>query len=164
MEAFSIVEHMRMGTNSRFPIKLRSKKTILLRPLSIYEQNKVVTDSMEEQQSKPSLQQHSMMENTVLMLKTLELASTSDYGKTDFVLSTSEMQKLSAQELQYLWAEYVSACDKLNPRLEKMSKEDMQDLISECKKKEESWESALMNLSFWELWNMALHQSSTPSE
>jgi hypothetical protein len=134
----------------------------LLRPLSIYEQNVVIAEVSQKLTELPKPQQNAMMENSLLCIKTLVKASTSDVDKTDFTLTEMELQRLSAVEIEFLHAEYVSACQKLNPRLEMLTKSDVDALVNECKKKGESLDSQLMELSFWQCWNIARQYCLTP--
>lgn len=159
---FKNIDKMRMGIAARFPLVMRSFVGTF-RPLSIYETNVVAAEVMAELQTKPKTQQNAMMENSLLSIKILEKASTSDIDKTDYQVSALELQRLSAPEIEFLYAEYVSAVDKMNPRLEVLTKEQIDDLVLECKKKEDGLDLALAQLSFWQVWNIA-RAYLTPSE
>lgn len=156
------IDKMRAGVDARFSIKMRQWRG-LMRPLSIYEQNVIVAEVTQDLQQKPKAQQNGMMENSLLSIKILARASTSDVDKTDFMLTELELQKLTAKEIEFLYAEYVAACDRMNPRIEELSKAEIDVLIDECKKKEAGLPSALTELSFWQLWNVA-RSSLTPDE
>lgn len=150
----SNLDKMRAGVDARFPIILRGF-SCLFRPLSMYETNIVAAEVLAEIQTKPKQQQNSMMENSLISIKTLERASTPDVEGGAPQVSGMELQKLSPQEIEFLFNEYVAGCEKLNPRLEEMNKKDIDALIDECKKKDEGLSSALMRLSFWQVWNIA---------
>jgi hypothetical protein len=157
------LEKMRQGVDQRFLVRMRGF-SMLVRPLSIYEQNLVASEVLADLERKPKSQQNNMMETSLLAIKSLAKASTSDIDKTDPQVGEIELQRLTAQEIEFLWAEYVSACEKLNPRLEVMTPKEVNDLVEECKKKEDGVELALAKLSFWQVWNIARHLSTTPGE
>lgn len=151
---FKNLDKMRLGVASRFPLQMRGF-TATFRPLSIYETNVVAAEVVAELAQKPKSQQNPIMENSLLSIKIIEKASTSDIDKTDPQISAMELQRLSPKEVEFLYAEYVSACDKLNPRIESMTQEQIDVLVEECKKKEDGLDSALAELSFWQVWNIA---------
>jgi hypothetical protein len=158
------LEKMRLGINMRFPLQMRGFNC-LFRPLSIYETNLVAAETLSELRSKNKDMQNNIMENSILSIKILEKASTSDVDKTDPLVSAMELQRLTPKEIEFLYAEYVTACDKLNPRIETISADDLQALIFDCKKKQDGLELALGELSFWQVWNIALYcltQSERP--
>jgi hypothetical protein len=63
------------------------------------------------------------------------------------------LQSLTPDELHYLFKEYCAGADKLNPSLEKMPLERLQELVALAKKNP----SALIELSFSELVNLSRH-------
>lgn len=151
---FDNLDKMRQGTAQRFPITLRGYSGTF-RPLSIFETNVVAAEVVAELKQKPISQQNQIMESSLLSIKILEKATTSDIGKTDPTLTAMELQRLSPKEIEFLYAEYVSACDKLDPRIETLTEEQLTALIADCKKKEDGLDSALATLSFWQVWNIA---------
>ncbi len=159
---FDNLDKMRQGVDTRFPLKMRGFQC-LFRPLSIYETNVVAAEVVQEMSQKPKSQQNAIMENSLLSIKILEKASSSDIDKTDYAITSMELQRLSPKEIEFLYAEYVSVTEKVNPRLDKLSREQIKELIEDAKKKEGGLESALMTLSFWEVWNIAL-SCLTPDE
>jgi hypothetical protein len=153
---FDNIDRMRQGTAQRFPVNMRGYNGTF-RPLSIYETNVVASETIAEMASKPKSQQNDLMENSILSMKILEKATTSDVNKTDPQLTFMELQQLSPKEIEFLYGEYVAACEKLDPKLEKMDPKEVQVLVEEAKKKEAGLGSALMTYSFSQVWNIALY-------
>ena len=147
-----ILEQMRAGVAYRFTVRLR-KFEMKLRPLTVQELIQVSTETMNELQNKPELGRVAVSESTLFAIKTLELASTSAPGKTDYALPAYTLQQLSADELMFLYKEWLANNDRVNPSLEKLSREKLDELVQLAKKNP----FALIELSFWEATNLCHH-------
>jgi hypothetical protein len=147
-----ILEAMRMGVNARFPVKLRSFE-VALRPLTIAETVQIAGEVGEELARKPNITRNAITEHVIFSIKTLALASTSAPNKGDQKLTEYVLQSLTPDELHYLFKEYCAGNDKLNPSLEKLSVEKLNELVAFSKKNP----SALIELSFLELVNLCQH-------
>ena len=145
------IDAMRMGVDYRVPVKVRGF-TCLFRPLSMQETVEVASAVQNHFMSLPAQSRNSLTENTLLAQKSLQLASTSDVGQTDFQLTEIICQRMTPDEIQFLWKQYCSAIDKANPSLELASAEEMGELVEALKKSpKESLASALIGLSFSQL-------------
>lgn len=142
------LDAMRLGTQARFPVRLRAFEA-WLRPLTVAETVQLAAEVAEEIARKPMNQRNSITEHVVFSLKTLALASTSGPGHGDPKLTELVLQELTPDELHYLFKEYCAGQDKLNPSLETMPAEKLHELVRLGKKNP----AALIELSFSELVN-----------
>lgn len=151
------IDAMRMGTDYRVPVNVRGFR-MLVRPLSMQETVEVASSVQARLDGLPVSARSSLTEHTILAQETLQKASTSDVGKTDYQITEVIMQKMTPDEISYLWKQYVSAIDKTNPSLEMMREEELV-LLAEALKKSPPGELglALIELSFSQLVSLALH-------
>lgn len=142
------IDAMRMGVDYRFRIMCRGF-SMNARPLSIGESVDVATKVSERLESMSDVEKNRLNEHSLLAYETLILASTTDYGTNDPKISEYILKRLTPDELNYLFKQYVAECDKVNPCLELMKAEDIQDLLMVLKKSpREDLVSRLTGLSF----------------
>lgn len=141
-----ILEMMRHGTQARFPVRLRNFE-IWLRPLTISETIQVASEVSEDLNSRPQIARTALHEHVIFATKTLALASTTKPGSKDPKLTIAVLQDCTPDELSYLFKSYTGACDKVNPSLEEISVDRLNELVAIAKKNP----IALTECSFSEL-------------
>lgn len=148
------IDAMRMGVDYRFAVTMRGF-TILLRPLSMQESIEVTSKVAERIMMVPETMRHRLTEHTFLASETLVLASTSDVGAGDPKITELICQRMTPDELQAMFREYVAGCDRCNPALEKMTDADLRKLAEDLKKSPPSeLPSQLIALSLLQLSNL----------
>lgn len=147
---------IRAGIQNRFPITLR-KFTVMVRPLSVLEETQISEAVASELSSMPSHLQLSMRQTASLAIKKLEMAQTSDVGKSDGKMFASELSQLSAGEIDALFKEYIAGCDKLSPTREQLGQEKLVEIVDALKKSTQDMEMILTELSFFQLRDICRH-------
>jgi hypothetical protein len=151
------LDAMRMGTDYRFLVKIRGFE-MYVRPLSISETIQVTASAQEKMSLLPPQSRNVLTEHTILAKETLKLASTSDVGRDDIRITDLILDRMTNDEVHYLFKQYIAATDRVNPALELMKPDDVNNLVSEIKKnKTEDVVSALTELSFTQLVSLAHH-------
>ncbi len=147
---------MRAGSSYRIPVKLR-EFTVHLRPLTIDESNEVEAEVRAQLKALPEDAQHSLKEHTIRAKETLWRSSSSSPGVQDCKLTPKVLGLMTNDELQALFKQYISVCDKVNPMLEEMPKERLDAILEHLKKNTPPQEvrSQLIGLSFSDLVSVA---------
>lgn len=127
------VEQLRDGVDYRFKVTIR-KFSIMLRPLSIYEVNKVAANVSERMEEMNQYQRNQLTEHTLVAQETLKLASTSDVDVDDPTITDLIISKMTAEEVSALFKEYVAITDKCNPVLELLPNDVLKSMIEDIKK------------------------------
>lgn len=150
-ESSQILASLRMGTAFRFKVTIRGL-TVALRPLSMSEDVKVLSEVYDQLNRNPVMKNDQFYESTLKAALTLQQASSSKPGETDFQLTTNELMKWTGDEVQKLFKEYVAIRDRCNPDMEKMEPEQMNRIVDMLKKSpREDWGLMLNELSFSQL-------------
>lgn len=132
--ASDILNALRMGVDHTFTIKVRQLE-LQVRALSIRERVAIVNDVTHEMSKKPVTEQNSLVESTLLAMRTLELATTPEpNSKVAPRLPAALMERMTSDELAALYSAYQAACDILDPALEQLSEEQLERLVEESKK------------------------------
>lgn len=148
---------MRAGVDYRFVISIRGFK-LAVRPLSIIETVRIAADVTEKLQDIPEIMRATITQHTLLAKETIKMASTSDVGSNDPKITDYILDRMTPDEMNTLFREYLHHCDRVNPSLEKMSREDLAALVTALKKNVKSPEELdlqLIGLSVLQLHNMA---------
>lgn len=143
------LEAMRQGVDYRMPVQVRGF-SITLRPLSIMEQMQVAATVVENYNKLPTPAQNRLTENILKVKETLMIASTTDVGTNDPKITEYIVDRMTNDELQSLWKSYISACDRVNPSLDEMTMEQVNEIVDQVKKSPD----LLIELSFLELINV----------
>jgi hypothetical protein len=146
------IDAMRVGVDYYFNIKIK-EFSLRVRPLSIVEQMQVAATVVQKFQALPVNHQNRLSENMLKAKETLIIASTSDVGSNDPQITEYILDRMTDTELSFMWKQYMEACDRVNPELEKMSVEEIEKIVLDLKKKERQ----LIELSFMELINLCRH-------
>lgn len=159
MDSNDQLEKMRAGIDYRFPIRVR-QFSLDVRPLSILESLQVAQEVAEEVRKVPESARNRLTEHTFLAKATLIRASTSDVGKNDPKIHDYSLDRMTGDEVQALFKQYISVVDRANPSLEFMSTKDIEELVTDIKKNRTEqnsveWDSQLTELSIWELASIA---------
>lgn len=126
---------MRLGVNYRGTVQCRGY-SLSLRPLSMGETVRMAAEVADEIGRLPTSMRNSLSEHTLLAKKTLILASTSDVGEKDPTLTDYILDRMTPDEIQFLYKQWVDICDNVNPSLETMPEADIKQLVAQIKKKE----------------------------
>jgi len=143
---------MRQGITYRFPVSIRGL-SLKLRPLSIMEETEIESEVYEHLMNLPEGKRTRLYETRLLATKSIQLASTSDVGEKDVQISEYELNRFSADELQYLWKQYLLGVNKVNPSLETIDPKEMEQLAADLKKNP----STLIELSSSHILNLVKH-------
>lgn len=146
------LEAMRMGVDYHLTVKVRGF-TITLRPLAIIEQQQVAATVVEKYNMLPAPAKNRLTENLITAKETLMIASTTDVGTGDPKITDYILDRMTDGEVQFLWKQYMSACDRVNPVLDELPIEKLEELVNEVKKNPET----LLELSFSEVINVCRH-------
>ena len=150
------LQAMRLGVEYRFEVNVRKFK-VFLRPLSAVE---IVQSTREAQQAlmdMPEEDRVAVSESILLCTKKLIKASTSDVGVNDPKLTDYVMERMTADEMDLLWKQYLAGCKRCDPALEEMPVDEVKALVEEVKKNPREVVSTLTGKSFWELVNISRH-------
>lgn len=152
------LDAMRLGVDYRLKIKVRGFE-IMVRPLAIQESLQVASSVQMELAKLPKDAVNRLTEHFILAKETLKLASTSDVDKNDPKITDYVLSRMTNDEIHFLFKQYVSVCDKVNPALETMSPEEIQILVDELKKNssKEELDLQLIELSFSQLLSLVSH-------
>lgn len=155
MDSIEQIEAMRAGVDYRFPIRIRQFQ-LEVRPLSIMESVQVAQQVAEEVKKVPDSARNRLTEHTFLAKATLIKATTSDVGANDPKITDYIMDRMTGDEVQALFKQYISVVDRANPSLEFMENKDVEVLIDSIKKNRTEMDlvesdSQLTELSIWEL-------------
>lgn len=140
---------MRLGTQARFTIRLRSFD-VSLRPLTITEYVQINGEVQDDLLKQPQSTRNATTEFLIFATKVLARASTSSPDVRDPKLTEYVLGQLTPDELTYLFKEFTAHNDRVNPSLEKLPEERLNALIELVKKNP----SQSIDLSFWELVNV----------
>lgn len=153
----ALLAAMRLGVDYTETISLRSFK-VMVRPLSMLETLQVAHEVQVQMSQKDEFSKHRLSENSIVARETLKRATSTDVGSKDSILTDLILEKMTPEEVQYLFKQYVAAVDRKNPCLEMMTAEKVQELVNEVKKNpREEWASLLTGLSFSELLSLSHH-------
>jgi len=151
------LDAMRLGTDYRFLVKIRGFE-MYVRPLSISETIQVTANTQEKLSTLPAQLKNVLTEHTILAKETLKLASTSDVGRDDIKITDLILDRMTNDEVHFLFKQYIAATDRCNPALELLKAEDLTNLVNEVKKnKGEELVSVLTELSLSQLVSLAQH-------
>lgn len=146
------LDAMRQGTSYRIKVVVR-QFSVFLRPLTMDETTKVVSEVASHLSSIPQERRTPIYENGILAKYTLKLASTSDEETEDPQLGDLLLGKLTPDELQSIWKQYQKGLELCDPDLNELSPDKIKDLVDDLKKNP----SIMTELSFWELENVCRH-------
>lgn len=155
------LDQMRSGVDYKMPVRIRNY-SIMLRPLSIMEEVEVIAEVTDRYASLPENYKNRVSENLLQAKESLKLASTSDVGTKDPKITDYILDRMTNTEIQYLWKQYIAACDRVNPSFDKMSEDELKELLDKVKKNPE----LLTEFSFWELVNFcqSLIKEESPTD
>lgn len=128
------IDQMRAGVDYSFPIVVRGFE-LMVRPLAIVETVRVAQKVAEAMKSIPESARNRLTEHTYLAKETIILASTSDVGVSDARITDLILDRMTPDELSFLFKQYVGVCDRANPALELMEPAELKGLVEELKKK-----------------------------
>ena len=152
------LDAMRVGTDYRLKVKIRGFE-MYVRPLSISETIQVTANAQEKLALLPTNARNTLTEHTIIAKETLKLASTSDVGLDDIRITDLILDRMTNDEVHYLFKQYIAATDKCNPALELMDTKELKTLVSDIKKNKQDPElvSHLTALSFSQLVSIVHH-------
>lgn len=145
------ISAMREGVEYRLPIVVRNFK-MMVRPLSIDETVQVAADVTEEMNKMPEKGRNRLTEETLLAKFTIEKASTSSPETNDPKITAAVLGNMTPDELHAIFKQYVWVCDRVNPVLESMSPEKLQEIVDLLKKNS----LQVTELSTWDMAQLVL--------
>ena len=145
------IEKMRMGAEYSFPVKCRGLR-MFLRPLTINEHNHVMSETTRIL-SKSGMATNAPTEHSTYVSILLEMASTSAPGKTDPQITDVIVGRMTPDEIQFVYDQWLEGCKRCDPSLETMKPEELNAIVESIKKKEKT----LTELSSWETREVCRH-------
>lgn len=150
------IEAMRMGVDYSFRIALRGF-SCNVRPLSNSEFTQAYASVAEYMRLVPEFRRTKLTEDNALAREFLKLA-TSVFGQPVGALTDPILDRMSNDEIMFLYKEWLAVCDKVNPVLERMSVENIKALVEEVKKNPpEDLAFQLTELSFSQMRNILFY-------
>lgn len=144
------LEEMRLGVAYRFEARVRGF-AVMLRPLSMSETIEVAAEVAGDLESFPAHARNRVTEHSLFCKKTLVKASTSAPDARDPRLTEYILDRMTSDEVLFLFKQYTLGTDRVNPALETMPEETLRAMIEDLKKNP----SALIERSTLELVNVA---------
>lgn len=152
---------IRQGVDYRFKIRCRNLE-LSVRPLSIYEEDQVIQRVASKMEESPEHLRTSLRQTMLLAINKLEMAQSDEPNSLNGVkVHAAELQMLTPGELDHLFKQYISHCDKVNPMLERLNKADLEQVVERLKKNSSVREMTLIESSFFHLVDISLHLLST---
>lgn len=149
------IEAMRFGTEYSFTASIRNF-SIQLRPLSMLETIQVAQKVSDVISRIPPTGRVAVAESAILAQETLKIASSSGVGMSDQKITDYLMERMTPEELQALFKEYVAIVDRVNPSLELLPRDSMNSLVETLKKSPtQDLASQLIGLSHSDLVSLA---------
>lgn len=155
MNEYTLLEEMRAGVEYKFQIKCRSL-SFWVRPLSNLETIRAHQSAGRRLEELPDNDRTEQTASLFLASETLKLASSSDIGANDSPLTDHYLERMTPDELRYLFKEYLRVVDRVNPSLDEMPLEELTSLIDSVKKSPDG-KLALIELSFSDLVSISHH-------
>lgn len=145
------VEAMRMGVDYSFPVTFPPPRTfsVILRPLSNSEMMKSYSAVGEQLARMPKFAQTKLQEDNFLAREFLKTSS-SPFGEYRPSITDPMLDEMTTDEIMFLYNEWLAIVSKVNPNLEQMPKERLDELVAAVKKNP-TLASTLTELSFWQL-------------
>lgn len=145
------LELMRHGVDYKFPLKCRSLsfKARPLTNLEIVMVNVAVATRLDDMEEKFRLE---VTRSLLLAQEMLRAASSSDVGATDSPLTDYILERMTPDETQFLYKQYLAGAERVNPMLEMLPIETLNQMVEAVKKSPEKERvSTLIELSFSDL-------------
>ena len=155
---FPDLDAMRLGVSYQFPVTCRAK-TWRLRPLSSLEIIQSAADTADALSRLPEGQQIGTTGSLLNAMYQLEKASAPDVGEPG-TLSVAMMQRMTPDEVNHIWKQYVRITDTVNPDLESVPAEELERIVGELKKNSHP-ASLLIDLSISRLIEVCLRLLGT---
>lgn len=155
------LDQMRDGVDYFFKIKVR-KWSGKMRPLTILEMEEISEHTSEAMQDLPEGKRTAMAEHLKFAKTLLEKATTSSPERFDPTLTEHMLNRMTDDEVDYVYKQYLANKKRCSPDIEKMSDEEILSLVADLKKSPE----ALIERSFLEILNVSrylltLHQQES---
>lgn len=131
-ENLAEIDAMRMGVDYSFAVQMRNF-SISLRPLSNSETMNCYQNVAEYLAKVPVHQRTQILQDNALAREILKMAS-AEFGKYPGSLTDPILDAMTNDEVIYLYKEWRGVCDRVNPELEQMEKEDIEKLVNDIKK------------------------------
>ncbi|NJM94446.1 MAG: hypothetical protein HC842_07125, partial [Cytophagales bacterium] len=133
MVEFAQLENMRLGVDYKAPVQLRGF-TLTLRPLSVAETIQICSEVNQEWLKLPEFARTGIMQNTLMAQKTLVKASTPSPDIYSPQITEMVLQNMTPDEIIFLYNEYRIICERVNPSLEELPRDKLDELVEEIKK------------------------------
>lgn len=129
---FPDLEAMRQGINYRFPVACRGKSW-QLRPLSSIEIIQSASETSDRLSKLPEGQQNGITTSLLNAMYQLEKASSEDVGQPGN-LTVVMLERMTPDEVNHIWKQYVRITDKVNPDIEDVPAEELENIVEGLKK------------------------------
>jgi hypothetical protein len=157
-----MLARMRMGIAYRHPIQIRDQ-IIHVRPLSMGETITMANETMAELRSVPEAMRTTLNESSILARKTIVMATTSDVGMRDPQLTEHSVDRMTPEEVQFYYQQYVDVVRMCDPAVESFPEKDVEELVAQVKKNRELL-TALSRLQLLVLARYFLTSEDSPAD
>ena len=148
---------MRTGVAWVVPVKLR-EFTIRLRPLTIIEQAEVDQNVNAYMARLPVEKRVPIIEAGAKARETIKKSSTANVTAGEQGIYDAQLDQMTSDEIRYLYKQYLGHMEHVNPELETMPRERLEEIVSYLKKTpQKDLLSELTELSTVQLANVILH-------
>lgn len=131
------IDAMRAGVDYNFVIRLRDF-ALAVRPITVAENLRITGDVMAELLKMPEAGRSSAKESNLLATHMLIQASTSGPDKNDPKITAYIVERMTPDELQHLYMEWVDGCKKCSPTIEHVDDKELMELADMVKKNPET--------------------------
>lgn len=144
------LEIMRLGVSHSFPVKI-GNMTISMRPLSSMEMVACHSAVENHLSNLPVSHRSEVARNTHLAREFIKKAS-SPFETYAPQITDSHLDKMTNGQVMAVYKDWLAISDKVNPELEKLTEEQLRELVDHVKKnKPDDLLSQLTELSFGQL-------------
>lgn len=128
-----ILELMREGVDYRFELKIRAL-SLKARPLANIELINANVEASKRLTALDELGRVEVTRSVLIAQEILRAATSSDVGAQDSPLTDYIIERMSPDETQELYKQYLSGVERVNPSLESLSEEEIRALVEQVKK------------------------------
>ena len=146
---YPILEAMREGVDYRFTLKIRGL-TVSARPLAsieIINANVAVDKRLADLDERAQVQ---VTRSVLLAQEMLIAATSSDVGANDSKITAMQFERMTPDEIQSLYKQYLSGVERVNPMLEFLPSGTSHERVEQVRKSPDRT-SVLIELSFSDL-------------
>lgn len=150
------MEILRLGVDHSFPVKIGSIQ-ISMRPLSSMEMVSCYGQVEQHLSTLPQSQRTDIARHTYMAREFLKKAS-SPFDQYIPQVTDSHLDKMTNGQIMALYKEWQAITDKVNPDIEKLSEDQLKEIVDDVKKnRPDDLDLQLTELSFGQLKSLVVY-------